>query len=92
MYLKAINIKAIEKQKNSNILVVENRYEKMGASLYKINEDATNIITSLDGNHKLDDIAKKMCDGDLSLLNNSKNNLVKFLNLLQVNYGIIIEN
>ena len=41
MYLKVKNIKAIEKQKNANILVVENRYEKMGESLYRINNDAT---------------------------------------------------
>lgn len=91
MYLKAINIKAIEKQKNSNILVVENRYEKMGESLYKINEDATNIIINLDGNHTFDDIAVKMCNGNLRLLNEARNNLKSFLNSLTINYGIIIK-
>lgn len=91
MYLKAKNIKAIEKQKNANILVVENRYEKMGESLYRINNDATNIILWLDGNHTFDEIAKKMCDNNTSLIEEAKINLNEFLNSLILNYGIVID-
>ncbi|HER5362461.1 TPA: radical SAM protein, partial [Streptococcus pyogenes] len=90
-YLKAKNIKAIEKQKNANILVVENRYEKMGESLYRINNDATNIILWLDGNHTFDEIAKKMCDNNTSLIEEAKINLNEFLNSLILNYGIVID-
>ena len=91
MYLKAINIKAIEKQNNANILVVKNRYEKMGESLYRINEDATNIILWLDGNHTFDEIANKMCDNNTSLIEEAKINLNEFLNSLILNYGIVID-
>lgn len=30
MYLRLINVKAIERQRDSYILVINNRYEKMG--------------------------------------------------------------
>lgn len=39
MYLRLINVKAIERQRDSYILVINNRYEKMGESLYRINKD-----------------------------------------------------
>lgn len=44
MYLRLINVKAIERQRDSYILVINNRYEKMGESLYRINKDALEII------------------------------------------------
>ena len=49
MYLKISNIKAIKKQKASFLLVVKNKFSKMGEDLYWINEDAFNIIKQLDG-------------------------------------------
>lgn len=91
MYLKAKNIKTIEKQKNTNILVVENIYEKMGESRYRINEDSTNIILCLDGNHTFDEIAEIMCDNNTSLIEEAKINLNEFLNSLILNYGIVID-
>lgn len=59
-------------------MVVENRYEKMGESLYRINEDATNIILCLDGNHTFDEIAEIMCDQDINLINDAKTSLSEF--------------
>ena len=47
MYLRLINVKAIERQRDSYILVINNRYEKMGESLYRINKDALEIIRNL---------------------------------------------
>lgn len=49
MYLRLINVKAIERQRDSYILVINNRYEKMGESLYRINKDALEIIRNLNG-------------------------------------------
>ena len=53
MYLRLINVKAIERQRDSYILVINNRYEKMGESLYRINKDALEIIRNLNGTKHL---------------------------------------
>ena len=53
MYLRLINVKAIERQRDSYILVINNRYEKMGESLYRINKDALEIIRNLSFRWKL---------------------------------------
>lgn len=37
MYLRLINVKAIERQRDSYILVINNRYEKMGESKWDKN-------------------------------------------------------
>ena len=55
MYLRLINVKAIERQRDSYILVINNRYEKMGESLYRINKDALEIIRNLNGTKTFDD-------------------------------------
>ena len=56
MYLRLINVKAIERQRDSYILVINNRYEKMGESLYRINKDALEIIRNLNGTKTFDDL------------------------------------
>ena len=50
----------------------------MDESLYRINEDATNIILCLDGNHTFDEIAEIMCDQDINLINDAKTSLSEF--------------
>lgn len=90
MFLKALNIKGIEKKKNSNILVVENADEKMGESLFRINDDAASILACLDGTHTLEDIAGKMSKHELTQFDQAKCRLQEFLNLLTKNYGIEI--
>lgn len=61
MYLRLINVKAIERQRDSYILVINNRYEKMGESLYRINKDALEIIRNLNGTKTFDDLVDMMC-------------------------------
>lgn len=60
MYLRLINVKAIERQRDSYILVINNRYEKMGESLYRINKDALEIIRNLNGTKTFDDLVDMM--------------------------------
>lgn len=91
MYLKISNIKAIEKQKASFLLVVKNKFSKMGEDLYWINEDAFNIIKQLDGTKTKNEIVRVMCGDQKDLFKQAENNLNDFLESLQNNYGIIVE-
>lgn len=90
-YLKANNIKALEKQRDSLFLILYNKYERNGESVFKINEDAYNIIISLDGSKSESDIANIMCKGDHKLFDQARENLNEFLNLLTDSYGVEIE-
>lgn len=68
MYLRLINVKAIERQRDSYILVINNRYEKMGESLYRINKDALEIIRNLNGTKTFDDLSDTFCTGSPKIL------------------------
>lgn len=91
MYLKILNIKAIERQKSTFLLVVENKFSKMGEDLYWINDDAFDIIMQFDGTKTKEDIVKTMCNGQSDLFDKAENNLNEFIEVLQNNYGIILE-
>ncbi len=90
MFLRMLNVKAIERQKESYILVIDNKYEKMGESLYWINEDAFNIIKHMDGTRTFDDLIPVMTGGNDHLREEATENLEKFINKLRDEYGIRI--
>lgn len=91
MYLKLTNIKAIERQKDSYLLVIENRHSKLGEDLYWINYDAFNIITNLDGTKTMNNLIGLMAQGDAQLFDEAKENLQLFLKSLKKLYGVKIE-
>ena len=80
MYLRLINVKAIERQRDSYILVINNRYEKMGESLYRINKDALEIIRNLNGTKTFDDLVDMMISCHLEKKEQAKYKLNNFLN------------
>lgn len=91
MYLRLINVKAIERQRDSYILVINNRYEKMGESLYRINKDALEIIRNLNGTKTFDDLVDMMISCHLEKKEQAKYKLNNFLNELEKNPGISVE-
>lgn len=91
MYLVANNIKAIERKKNAYIVVVENKYNKLGEELYWINKDAFDILVKINGMNTLEDIALAMCKGDISKIKDSEEKLLGFLDQLEMLYGIFIK-
>ena len=92
MYLRLINVKAIERQRDSYILVINNRYEKMGESLYRINKDALEIIRNLNGTKTFDDLVDMMISCHLEKKEQAKYKLNNFLNELEKKGVQIISN
>ena len=92
MYLRLINVKAIERQRDSYILVINNRYEKMGESLYRINKDALEIIRNLNGTKTFDDLVDMMISCHLEKKEQAKYKLNNFLNELEKKGVQISEN
>lgn len=92
MYLRLINVKAIERQRDSYILVINNRYEKMGESLYRINKDALEIIRNLNGTKTFDDLVDMMISCHLEKKEQAKNNLLLKTLEQHERVGKVIEN
>lgn len=91
MYLKINKIKAIEKQKSSYLLVIDNKINKIGEYIYWINEDAFNIIKQMDGTRTKKEIAKSMCQSKEHLIDEAEVNLNTFIKTLEEMYGFVVE-
>lgn len=91
MYIKIKDIKAIERQRTNYVLVVDDKTNKLGERLYRINEDALNIIKNLNGSKTLTEISIILSEENNCSVKESKNIIVNFMKSIENSLGIEIE-
>lgn len=91
MFLRIKNVKAIEKQRNAYVLIIDNKYEKNGESLFWINEDAFDIIRNMNGINTFDNLISIMTKGKSELYEEAVSKLQEFITKLRSEYSIQID-